>query len=72
LTEREPFIAPGGTLFLLSDKDVLLTTLEGGEAIIPLGDLASFLRYLDSLRAGQPSEEDPPMRPPFSVIKRQE
>jgi len=74
LTERQPFIAPGGTLFLLGGKDILLTTLDRGEAIVPLEDLACFLRYLDTLRAAEPSEDDPdpPARPPFREFSRGE
>jgi len=49
LSERQPFIAPGGTLFLLGRSDVFLTTLDGREATIAWADLAAFFRHLVAL-----------------------
>ena len=69
MTERKPFIAPDGTLFLLGDKDILLTTLDGCEATVSLNDLAAFLRHLETWRGEQAPEEDPPTRPSFRVFK---
>jgi hypothetical protein len=46
LIDRQPFVAPGGTLFLLGPSDVFLTTLEGREATIAWADLAAFFRHL--------------------------
>lgn len=51
LTDRQPFVAPGGTLFLLGPSDVFLTTLEGREATITWADLAAFVRHLIVLEA---------------------
>jgi len=67
LTERLPFLAPGGTLFLLGKSDILLTTLDGRESTLPLEDLAAFLRHLWTLRPAPP-EEGPASRPPFKVF----
>jgi hypothetical protein len=62
-----PFLAPGGTLFIFSnDASVLLTTLEGGEARLPLSDLHALFDYLaeldapphPKLRPTSPSEPD--------------
>jgi hypothetical protein len=49
LTERQPFVAPGGTLFLLGKSDVFLTTLDGREATITWADLAAFFHHLVAL-----------------------
>jgi len=49
LTERQPFVAPGGTLFLLGKSDVFLTTLDGREATLTWADLAAFFRHLVAL-----------------------
>jgi hypothetical protein len=51
LIDRQPFVAPGGTLFLLGPSDVFLTTLEGREATITWADLAAFFRHLVALEA---------------------
>lgn len=49
MTEREPFTAPGGTLFLVGKLDILLTTLDGGEATVPLSDFVALFDYLRTL-----------------------
>jgi hypothetical protein len=49
LIDRQPFVAPGGTLFLLGPSDVFLTTLEGREATVTWADLAAFFRHLVAL-----------------------
>lgn len=55
MTYRDPFSAPGGTLFLVGKIDVLLTTLDGGEATVPLSDFVALFEYLSSQAA--PSEQ---------------
>lgn len=49
VVEREPFTAPGGTLFLLGPVDVLLTTFDGQEATVPWSDFAALFRHLFAL-----------------------
>lgn len=69
MVEREPFTGPGGTLFLVGRTDVLLTTLDGDEATIPLADFAALLRYLVASNAVPPVKEpDPPVS--FRLIDR--
>ena len=61
MTEREPFSAPGGTLFLVGKLDILLTTFDGGEATVPLSDFAALFDYLQTL--------PPPETTPLRLIK---
>jgi hypothetical protein len=60
LIEREPFTAPGGTLFLLGPVDVLLTTLDGQEATVPWSDFAALFRHLLALEGAALDELEAP------------
>jgi hypothetical protein len=70
----DSLIAPGGTLFILGEDDVLLTTLEGGEATVPFGDFFALLPLLCAAslakpsktkpRPGPASSDTPPSKPP--------
>ena len=69
MIEREPFTGPGGTLFLVGRADVLLTTLDGDEATVPLADFAALLQHLVASNAVAPLKEpDPPV--PFRLLDR--
>jgi hypothetical protein len=64
LIDRQPLIAPEGTLFLVGPDDVLLTTMDGGEATIPLSDLAALFQLLFSVPTAEsehPAEGIPPL-----------
>jgi len=58
LTKQHSFIGPGDTLFLCGTSDVLLTTRDGGEAVIPWCDLIAFLRYLARYLQSSPTMVD--------------
>jgi hypothetical protein len=60
VSEVDSLIGPGGTLFLIGKSDVLLTTLDGGEATVPLGDFALLFRHLVAANALPAPEEVPP------------
>jgi hypothetical protein len=69
LIEREPFSAPGGTLFLVGKLDVLLTTLDGGEATVPLSDFVALFDYLSSQVAALPSDQAAATTPRLRLMK---
>ena len=67
MIEEESLEGPGGTLFIVGKTDVLLTTLDGGEATVPLDDLAVLFRHLVAANVAISGEELTPSLP-FRLI----